>query len=237
MEVQFKVVDLTLVPAFRDWGIQRELRGKGIADTASKVMRWWVESALEEIPAGDRSKVETYLRTKITEYSSLKAMAARGKAPTTKAGLRKVERANALRGTIAARIVAALNIYQSRGMKFEQFYANVNKWMQRRIFSVNLHRAGLLPARRTLRLRDRKGNMPRIKNLPGQYSERITDQVVSLMVENWAASRDGDGIVKLAGSAFHRGLAQVGIRIAGYVAEGVAKAARRVGFKVGAAAG
>ena len=229
-DISFKVVDLTLQSAFHDWAIQRELRGKGVADTAAKVMRYWVESALEEIPAGDREKVGTYLRTKITEYSSLTAAAARGATPTTKSGQKKVARANEYRGTIAARIVAALNIYQSRGKSFEQFYANVNKWVQRRIFSVNLHRAGLLPARRTLRLRDKKGNMPRIKNAPGSYGERITDEVVVIMVENWATSHGGDGIVKLAGSAFDIGLAKATERIAGFVQADLEKTARRVGF-------
>lgn len=232
-ESLFEFTDLTLHTAFRDYALQRELRGKGVADTAAKFMRMWVDEALSLIPAGDRDKVQRYLLQQVTAY---RALTAPGK--NTKKAARQNALANQYRHTLAARIVGALNIYSARGNDAGQYYQKVNRWVQRRIFAVNLHRAGLLPARKALRLRDGKGNMPRLKSAPGSYAESLTDDIVTLTVENWASSAKTPsnptpkGITGLAGNAFESSLGAVYSRLESYVIADMGRAAARSGFNV-----
>jgi len=228
MQASLKVVDLSAVTALAAWARQRELRGKPLEDSLRKIMRYWVESALANIPHGDREKVGSYLRAQVAATSLARPQGT----PTTKAGVKAAARANALRGSRAARIVAALNIYQARGLKAAAFYAKVNKWMNSQIFSVNIHPAGLLPARRLLKLADRRGPMPRIKNAPGSITESLTDDLASIVVENWASSHNGDGIAALAGDAFTLGLAQTENRIAAWVQEKMEASARTAGLNI-----
>jgi len=232
MEAAITVTDVSALTSLQSWVQQRALRGKSLEDSLQKIMRYWVEAALNNIPKGDRQKIETYLKTQVAASSSLASAAARGPAATTKSGQRAAARANALRGTIAARIVAALNIYQARHLKAAAFYAAVNKWISRRIFSANLHRAGLLPARRLLRLSDNAGRMPRLTNIPGSITSTFTDDLAQIAVENWASSHGGDGIAALAPNAFEAALTQTDNRIAGWMQEKLEASARAAGLEV-----
>lgn len=226
----FVITDLSLSGAFRTYARQQELRGKGIAETAKKFMRMWVGEALDRIPPGDRDKVQRYL---LQQTATARVAAA---TKDTKKAARSAALANQFRHTIAARIVAALNIYHARGKPADQFYSAVNRWFQRRLFAVNLHRAGLLPARRQLRLADRKGRMPRLSAAPGDYGETLTEDIVTLVVENWASARktptnpSPKGITGLAGGAFDSALNAVNARITDYVLQNMRIAANRSGF-------
>ena len=232
MEASITVTDVSAIDSLQAWAAQRAIRGKSLEDSLQKIMRYWVEAALNNIPKGDRAQIEAYLKKQITQSSSLRAAAARGPAATTKAGKKAAARANALRGTVAARIVAAFNIYQSRSMKTPAFYAAVNKWINRRIFSANLHRAGLIPARRLLRLSDSAGRMPSLKNIPGSITSTFSDDLASIVVENWASSNGGDGIAALAPNAFESALTQTDNRIASWMQEKLEASARAAGLEV-----
>lgn len=232
MDAEITITDVSALDSFQAWARSRLLRGKSLEDSVQKIMRYWVVDAFYNIPAGDRRKVETYLKTQVAKYSSLSAQAARGPAASTKAGQATAARANALRGTVGARIVAALNIYHARRLKAPVFYAAVNIWIRRRIFSANLHRSGLIPARRLLRISDRSGPMPKIKNFPGSITSTFTDDLASITVENWASSHGGAGIAALAPNAFETALAQTDARIAAWVQEKLEASARSAGLDV-----
>lgn len=227
----FEVTESALIQAIGTFATQRALKGKGLAETAAKVMRLWVTEAVENIPPGDRGKVESYLMKEVTTYR--RTVEAE---KNTKKAIRQAELANKFRHTIAARIVGALNIGNARGKPAGEYYQKVNAWVQKRIFAVNLHRAGLIPARKVLRVRDAKGNPPKIKTAPGGISESLHDGIVEILVENWASSqktetnRTPKGIVGLAGNAFDSGLEAMNRTLTAWVLEDVTKAAQKSGF-------
>lgn len=227
----FEITDVSLNRAFVEYARQRELRGKGVLDTAQKFMRMWVDAALALVPAGDRGKVEAYLLRQTAGIRNLTSPA-----KDTKKAKRENALGNKYRGTVAARIVAALDIYGVRGKDSATFYRGVNRWVQRRKFAVNLHRAGMLPARKALRIRDPKGNPPRLKSAPGSYQESLTEDIVTLTVENWASSQktktnqNPKGITGLAGRAFESSLPTVYARLEEFIIADLNRAGRRVGF-------
>ena len=225
--VKITLTELTAIDAFRQWGIQRELRGKGIQDTAKKVMKYWVTNAFQLIPKGDRNAIRARLMEIVTTYTQLPANTA---APTTKKAQRLAARANMYRGTAAARIVATLKLKGARAPSTAAFYALVAKYVNASVFSANLHRAGLLPARKALSIPNTGGPPPKIPNAPGSYDEYLAEDIASIMVENWATSRGGDGITYLAGSAFDIALTETARRIAEFVQADVLKTAARIGL-------
>jgi len=225
------ITELTAIEAFKQWGIQRELRGKGIQDTAKKVMKYWVANAFQQIPKGDRAAIRARLMTIVSTYSDLPAATATA---TTKKAQRIIDRANMYRGTVAARIVATLDPKGVRGKGragSPQFYAAVAKYVNLSVFSANLHRAGLLPARKALGVPNSGGPPPKITSAPGSYDEEfLGEDIASIMVENWATSKGGAGITYLAGSAFDVALTETTRRIAEFVHADVLKAAARTGL-------
>jgi len=225
--VKITLTELTAIDAFRQWGIQRELRGKGIQDTAKKVMKYWVTNAFQLIPKGDRNAIRARLMEIVTTYTQLPANPT---APTTKKAQRILDRANMYRGTVAARIVATLKLRGTRAPSSAAFYGMVAKYVNLSVFAANLHRAGLLPARKALAIPNTGGPPPKIANAPGAYDEYLAEDIASIMVENWATSKGGDGITYLAGSAFDQALTETTRRIAEFVQADILKAAARVGL-------
>lgn len=227
----FEVTERALIEAIGTFATQRALKGKGLAETAAKVMRLWVSQAVDNIPPGDRGKVESYLMREVTTYRRTVEAT-----KNTKKAVKQAALANKYRHTVAARIVGALNIGRARGKPAGEYYQKVNAWVQKRIFAVNLHRAGLIPARKVLRVRDARGNPPKIRTAPGGISETLRDEIAEILVENWASSEQTKtnprpkGIVGLAGNAFDAGLEQMNRTLTAWVLEDMNRAGRRSGF-------
>lgn len=227
--------DLSAIDALREYAADQGMRGKGMMDVMRKVMRYWVSFHLAKVPQGDRMKVRDYLERQILVSKKI------GKIRIGSAGEAQARAAKAtndvLRGTIAARIVAALNIYGARGKSPSQFYQLVRRFIARREFATNVHRAGSLKALRALKV-PRGGRIPNLKEVPGDYKESIESEAAEIIVENWASARatrpspNPKGIVGLAGDSFERALTEVDRLFARFVSENRDQTARRLGFAV-----
>jgi len=237
-----------VVDAFDRWAIARGMRGQDIFDTIAKVMQYWVSFAMSKIPQGDRGKVRANLMRTIRTYSALDRALYAGKGRN-----RDVRRANMLRGTVASAIVAIIDYRGARALaraRSPQFYAEVAKYIGSREYSVNTHRAGLLPAINVLgRGKGAAGGatekglvntrVPKYKHPPGFISHNFTDDLASILVENFA-SQSGNhpfrtrpaGIAGLAGDAFDAALAEVVGMIGEFLYHDMANAASSAGFSV-----
>ncbi len=232
-----------VVSAFDRWAIARGMRGKDIFDTIAKVMQYWVSFAMSKIPQGDRAKVRANLMRTIRNYSALDRVVYAGKGKN-----RDIRRANMLRGTVASAIVAIINYKGARELaraRSPQFYAQVAKYIGSREYSVSHHRAGLLPAINVLgrgkgtSAADRGTGMPKYKHPPGFMAHDFTEELASILVENFA-SQSGNhpfrtrpsGIAGLAGDAFDTALAEVVGMVGEFLHHDMANAAAASGFTV-----
>ncbi len=219
-----KFTDLSASDALRRYAGAEAFRGKGMAETMKKVMRFWVDFATAKIPKGDPAKIESDLKSLVAGYSRL--------------GTRRGKAADAWRGTYASRIVAMIDWQGARKLKGAAFYAAVRRFVARRKFASNLHRSGMRPAFLALRNRmSRAGRLPQFKDQPGGYVDRVKDQVVEILVENWARAggpkSDGIGGTiagKNTGEAFNEALGQVEILLAKFLQEDVKKWAEKNGL-------
>lgn len=238
MDLSFDITADDLGPAFKAWAANQALtRDKTAKDLLYKVMKFWVSFVQNKIPKGDKGKVQAQLMTLTQAYSRIGS--------GRRARLRGGKRANELRGTIAAAIVATLNY---RGARLKAafgddagFYADVRRFIAARKFSVNLHRfAGFIPALEALgRLSGATG--PRYRHAPGSFSQTLTGEVASILVENAAsaAQRPGRpaplGVRGLAGGdPFAEVLPQLQALIIRFAAEDgvLTDSARTAGFAV-----
>jgi len=231
-----KIIDLNLIQAFDQWAVQRGMRGRDIADTIAKVMRYWVSFAMAKVPRGDAGKIRAHLQTLIVSYSRAK----RGG---------KSRSADRYRGTMAAAIVMILNYKGARELaraRSPQFYQRVNQFINARAYSANHHRSGFLPAINVLG-RGKGANaknaintrVPKYRHPPGYVAHKFTDDLASILVENFSSqSADHpfrtkpDGIAGLAGGAFDSALGEVIEMIGGFLKADLEKSAQKAGFKV-----
>lgn len=214
--------------ALGQWAMQRGLRGKDIADTVAKAMGYLVKNALRRIDKGDRAKIERSLLTIIQEERQGAAKRKRAKGV----------QAEKFRGTLAARLVYLLDYKGARAQfraRSPKFYQTVGQWYRARLFSTNLHRAGLLPALSTLR-QGTEGPMPRYRKAPGDIKHAFTAEDAEIVVRNWASSaerlgRQPAGITGLAGDAFEAGLSEMERRVAEFLQRDMEAAAARAGLR------
>lgn len=231
--------DLSAVDALREYAADQGMRGKGMIEVMRKVMRYWVSFHLAKVPRGDRAKVRDYMMRNVAVLKKATA-ASQLPAGASKAAAKRAANVDALRGTVAARIVAGLNIYSARSVKSpSQFYQLVKRFIARREFATNVHRAGSLKALRALKV-PRGGRIPNLKEVPGDYREDVEAEAAEILVENWASARanraspNPKGITGLAGDSFERALTEVDRLFARFVSENRDQTARRLGFTVSA---
>lgn len=220
-----KIVDASAVSAFEKYAQAQGLRGKDLNAVLRKVMKYVVSFSIAKIPKGDSKKIRQELTTVVSNYSKLDTR-------NVRSGGRA---ANKWRGTLAAKLVAMLDWKGARAAgalgDYEGFYSAVSRFTARRASAANLHRAGLREAAMKLRA-STQGRLPQFKKSPGDYREVITDAITSIIVENWAASAGGDGIVKLAGNVFDIAFVEAEKMIAGFLQKDMEKAAQKVGLTV-----
>jgi len=218
------ITDLSASDALRRYAGAEAFRGKGMAETMKKVMRFWVDFATAKIPKGDPAKVESDLKAVVAGYSRLGGK--RGKA------------ADAWRGTYASRIVAMIDWQGARKLKGAAFYAAVRRFVAKRKFASNLHRSGMRPAFLALRGKIAKaGRLPQFQNQPGGYSDSVKEAITEILVENWARAGGPKSVGitgpiagKNTGEAFAEAIAQVDALLTKFLEEDIRKQAERAGF-------
>lgn len=220
------ITDMSASDALRRYAGAEALRGKGMHETARKVMRFWVSFATKKIPAGNREKIGSSMRSIVSSYSQI--------------GTRRGKAADAWRGTLAARLVAMIDWRGARRLKGAAFYAKVRQFAARRAFAANLHRAGMRPAFLALRGKmSEVGRLPQFQSQPGQINERLTEAVSDILVENWArgGGRKAQGVTgtldgQYVGDAFERAFPEAERLFLGYYQDDMRRAAERAGLTV-----
>lgn len=235
-------VGLDCITAFDQWALARGMRGKDIFDTIAKVMQYWVSFAMSKVPKGDAGKIRRHLETLTTSYSRIGS--------GDRAKLRGSRTSNRLRGTIASAIVHILN-YKGARLKAAfgddaGYYATVNQYINARAYSANMYRGGFMPAINVLGRGKGAdpGNSgqiraPKYRHPTGSIAHSFTDQLASILVENFAAQSDNhpfrsksSTIETLAGDAFDKGLVQVIEMVGSFLKNDMEKAAAASGFTV-----
>ena len=223
------ITDLSASDALRKYAGAEAFRGKGMADTLRKVMRFWVSFAASKIPKGNQEKILSDLRSLANTYSRI--------------GKKRGKTADAWRGTIAAKAIAVIDWEGARKLTGAAFYAKARQFAAKRRFAANFHRAGFLPAFRKLKGRQGDvGRLPQFTNSPGQpggIDENLTNTIADILVENWARSGGkkssgmGDVINGVdTGAAFSAAFQQVEALLLKYYDEDIKKQAEKVGLTV-----
>lgn len=228
----FHFTDLSASSALLKYAGLQGLKGRSMESTLRHIMKFWVSFAMKKIPQGKVSKIMADLGRVITSYSRISSGMVGMK---TNLRTRKTTRDRTIdrwRGTYAAALVAMLDYKGARTMGAAQFYRTVAQFVSRRRFAANLHRSGLRPAIMRLRAKTTgAGRLPEFKNQPGLHKEQVSARVAEILVENWAASRDGDGITKLAPGAFDDAFAEVEKILTKWFEKDIKKWAKEVGLR------
>lgn len=218
--IQFR--DLSAEPALKLYAQQRARRGKDRADTLRKIMREWVFLAYDLVPPGDKVKIRNYLMSSTRAYA---------KQQSSRFNPRTAKVRNEMRGTMALAIVRKFDYKGAASLSGTALAKVAKAFVRARVFSSNLHRAGFFPAFDALHGRPAGTSGPRYKkHPPGGISEELADNVASILVENWASSKDGDGISGIAGSCFAATLPKVVEKFAAYALKDELADARKYGF-------
>lgn len=225
---------LTLNPAatfraFDEWAALQRIRGKSEHEILRRVMRFWISFAIAKIDAGDAGKIRTDLMKMRRNYHP----PARGI---------KGAVADKYRGTLAAFIVQKLNWKGANTAKKKNgdpaFYGKVGQFINARVFSRNLHKAGFRPTLAALRAKPPAGaRLPNYAKMPGSYNETVNDWAAELIAENFAtaAKRPGNtaaplGISGLAPNCLSDAEPDVARQLEKWLADDLAAAARAAGF-------
>lgn len=236
----FIITDTSGIHALAKYAAAEALRGKGLMETARKVFAFLVSFALAKIPNGDPKKIRAQLLQVVTAYTRINAASAGVTSNLRSRKTRRNRTADALRGTLAAKLVWLLNYAGARAAKGAAFYKLVRKFVSGRVGAARLHRAGLSPAiagvqqGRVGRVTNKGGALPKFRHTPGSYAESLTEDVSNILAENWASAHGpgAKGIVGLAGFAFDTALPEVDRLLTHYLMQGHKKAAAAAGFSV-----
>jgi hypothetical protein len=228
----FQVTDTSALDALRRYAVAQGLRGKDLIDVLRKAMKYLVSFSMAKIPKGDPGKIRAQLTRIVATYSRISTRNVRSK---TKA-------ANQWRGTLAAQIVFKLNWQNARldaaFGDIEGAYKKAAQFTKNRVFAAGLHRSGLRMAVLRLHASSGAGRLPKFKDQPGSYDEKIADNVTSILVENWAraAGKNAKDPTELYPDVFDRALPEVETLLAGFLEKDMKTAAKKEGFTVATAA-
>lgn len=223
-----RVKDVSALDALRRYATAQGLRGKDIIDVVRKAMKYWVSFSIAKIPKGDPQKIRAHLTQIVSTYSKLSARNARNANRTS----------DKWRGTLAVQLVFKLNWQDARLAgafgDIEGSYRKAALFTSRRVFAAGLHRSGLREAVLKLRAGSGAGRLPKFKNQPGAYAEKLADNVTSILVESWAkaAGSHAKDPTQLYPNAFTQALPEVERLIAGFLEKDMKTAAAKQGFTV-----
>lgn len=230
----FLITDTSVIASLAKYAAAEAVRGKGMLETARKVFRFLVSFALAKIPNGDPKKIRANLLQIVTAYTRVRAASAGVSSSLRSRRTRRNAAADNLRGTLAAKLVWILNYLAARDAKGPAFYRIVRKFVNARVYSARLHRAGLYPALEGTKARNTGGKLPKYRHTPGSFAESLTEDVATILAENWASAHGAHakGIVGLASFAFDTALPEVDTLLSRYLQENIARAAKAAGFQV-----
>lgn len=218
--------DLSANKSIQRWIELRKARGKDRNSSMRKIMHAWVKAAYYAVKPGDKMKIRTDLMRVTTKNANLKKGRTRGKV------------ADEMRGTLAARLIWALDWKGARsaappgGWQTAAFYRLAKKFLRAREFSANLHRAGMFPAFEKLGYPTGMAG-PRYKKFPpGMVEEKMLSDAAEILVENWASRKGGAGIAGISGSAFESTLPKVIEMFEAYSTADELAAAKKAGFAI-----
>lgn len=234
----FQVTDTSAIDALHAYAASQELKGRGMATTLRRLAKYLVSYALHRIPKGDKNKVETYLMQQVANLRAAKISAAsRLTASSSKASRASAERIDRLRNTLAARIVAALDIYGARGMSAAAFYQRVNRFIARRKTSVNVHRASFIEAKQALGVG--ASGVPSMRSeSPGDFRQSLSADAAEIIIDAWGSARPNKanpnpkGMQGIAPGAFSGAMDDLIRNMQAWMAKDALNAARRRGFTV-----
>lgn len=231
MTSKVKVID-TLTPALAKYAALQTATGKTELEAMEKIMMYIIDFAANKIPKGNKEKLMGLMTRFLTTRKTTRRREAIG--PGKRGSNKPIETANKWRGTYAARIVWLSNYKNARKLPAAQFYNLVNLFVNRRVFALNLHRSGLYPAMKSLKSRMRNaGKLPDYKTgQPGKYEQSVKKGVATMLAENWASARNGDGIAKLKPDAFELALPQVEKMLTDWYNTDIKKYGAAAGLKV-----
>ena len=224
----FTVTDMSAVDALRRYAVAQGLRGKDLAETLRKAMKFVVSFSISKIPKGDPAKIRANLTRIVSTYSKLETRNVRSKARAS----------NQWRGTLAAKLVFILDWQNARldaaFGDIEAAYKKAGLFTQRRTFAAGLHRSGLREAAFRLRATSGAGRLPKFKDQPGRYDEQLAEDVSSILVETWAraAGKDSKDPTQFYPDVFERVMPEVDQLLAGFLEKDMQRAAVKEGFTV-----
>ncbi len=148
--------------------------------------------------------------------------------------------ADKYRGTVAAMIVQRLNWKGANSARNKRggpaFYGKVGQFINARVFSRNVHKAGFKPALVALKA-GTKERTPNYRKMPGSFSQKVEDWAATLLAENFAsaAKRPGNtaeplGIAGLAPDCLSAAEPEVAAQLEKWLAEDLAAAAIKAGL-------
>lgn len=179
--------------AFAAWIAARKKRGKTAEETARYVMKVWLDFAWNKVktqaPPAKKEAIYASLMQIVSTYTKLK---------TTKGGKpmkRKASRAEQMyRGTLAERIVRALDWKGARGMTGAARFKIVGSFVKARQFAARHHMAAFYPGYTFLKKTPGERAGPRYQKHPSGTAEgKFTDTLAEIMVENLASSAQVPG--------------------------------------------
>ena len=194
--------------------VSRELgKGKDPVRVLRRLMSYWLLNALKNTKREDATEIVAELMTK-----------------TRIRGTRKKRQSKLyqdMRDTFAVLLVLKTNYKGAKTAKAADLFKIAKKFVANRKFSSGLHRAGFVPALKSLRTRPGE-RLPRYKNEPGEMAKITeTDDVTSIIATNFAKV-----IAEIAPNAFEEGGAELQQKLSGYLISDMLDAQKAAGLLV-----
>ncbi len=188
-------------------------KGKEPVRILRRLMSYWLLNALKRTDRADAAGIVSELMTKTRIRGSRKK--------------RKSKLYEDMRDTLAVLYVLKTNYKGAKTAKEADLYKIAKRFVASRKFSSGLHRAGFVPALRSLRTSAGE-RLPRYKNEPGEMAKQTeTVDGVSIEATNFAKI-----IAEIAPNAFEDGGAELAQRLSGYLLQDMLDAQRAAGLLV-----
>lgn len=198
---------------FSAWIARQRARGKSVEAISRYVAKVWLDFAWNavktKLPPADKARIRRELMTIVSTYTRLQY---------TKTGkIRRLSKTESrYRGTLAERVVGALNYKNFRTARGTARAAIVGKFVNARAFAARHHIAAFLPSYKFLKANPIERSGPRYQKHPAGGAEgTFKDSLAEILMWNSASSAPaphraaGDGIAALVPGAFEDKLPEV----------------------------
>ena len=223
------ILDGGVSAGLAQWIQAQRQRGKEDKAIIIYMAKIWLDFAWSKVPKGDKAKIRENLMQIVTKSVRIR--------PGRKNRVSGAQ--SEYQGTLAERIVRALNYRNARGLKGAAFFRVVGRFVNARQFSAKHHAAGFYPAYRFIKKASGDSSGPRYsKHPPGSAEGKFLDGLAELIMENFASAHAVPGrpsplgIAGLAGEAFESSAPEVAEMFARFVREDSIKQGMAAGFSV-----